>query len=76
MTSTADGDFPATVSLAAAAASPDENRRGDLHLSLHRQGKHTIIVGRAVHPRPPTRATTDLTGESLFDDALLGDVAR
>jgi hypothetical protein len=66
MTCTADGDLPATVSLAAAAASLDENRRGDLHLSLHRQGKHTIIVGRAIHPRPPTRATTHLAGELVF----------
>jgi hypothetical protein len=43
--------------------------------SLHGQRKHTIIVGRAVHPRPPTPAATDLAGEPLLDVLLLGDVA-
>jgi hypothetical protein len=42
--------------------------------SLHGQRKHTII-GREVHPRPPTPAATDLAGEPLFDVLLLGDVA-
>jgi hypothetical protein len=53
----------------------NENRRGYSQASLHRQRKHTIIVGRAVHPRPPTAAATDLAGEPLFDVLLLGDVA-
>jgi hypothetical protein len=43
--------------------------------SLHGQRKHPSIVGRAVHPGPPTPATTDLAGEPFFDVLLLGEVA-